>query len=454
MNLSMRLTIIASAVAAVIPAIGPVAAPVASASEESTQDLGADVQYLVQHFDVSVEEAMERLSVQDAVPALVSLALDRYPNEFAGLWIDHEIGGRVVVGWVGEAGAAASDLAADFPFPERLDVADGRSFSYRSLIDTLFEIDSLRDQWRSDRTDSFGFRLNTEGNRVEIVFDASTSVDDRLFFETELNRRFDAGSLQFLTESYRHHEDACDPFKCDPPLRGGIQINNLTAGGNCTLGFVAANVPAPPATTFYALTAGHCADPADVYRQKVSSGTYRTIGATIQSINAGWVDAASILVAPSGAPLNAAGPAFWSPSRWVYHDVFAQSLQIRNKIVQPAAAAPGIFVCRSGYASNAQCGPIVRTFASPNPVLTFIGFDNSMLLETDLCSAPGDSGGPVYTRFNESGIPAGTAFAVHSSSSVQATCHSNETSYHSHVSFVESQLGVFIWCDQVCGPVS
>lgn len=424
-------------------------APVASAN--SAEALSPDIAYLVENFGVSVEEATARLIVQDAVPALVMRIMDEHPNDVAGVWIDHRRGGAVVIGIVGGFNPTlAEDIAQDFPFRERLQYETGKSFSYTYLIDSLYEIDSSRNTWHALRGESFGFRLNTQDNHIEIVFDGSSTSSS--FYENELTAKY-GDAVRYVAEPYTQFNDTCDPFACDPPLRGGIQINNVTRSSLCTLGFVAADKPAPPATAFYALTAGHCTKTADVYRQKISTGVTKIIGPTSQSIDVGWVDAAAILVAPSGGPLKAAGPAYWSPSRWVYHDPFAQSLQIRNKIVQPAAAVPGIFVCRSGYASNAQCGPIIRTFAAPHPVLAFVGLDNSMLLETDLCSANGDSGGPVYTRYNESGIPAGTAFGVHSSSSVNSSCHSAETSYHTHISFAEAQLGVFVWCDQVCGAI-
>lgn len=422
------------------------------ASAESVDSLSPDIAYMVENFGVSVEEATARLVVQDAVPELVMRAIERYPDSVAGVWIDHQRDGSVVVGLVGEMDPViVDDIGSFFPFPERIAYETGKRFSYTHLVDVLYEIDDLRNQWSLVQSESFGFRLDTQDNRIDVVLNGSSA--STAFYESELSARY-GDAIRFVNEPYAAFEDACDPFKCDPPLRGGIAIRNQRTGLDCTLGFVAADKPAPPATAFYAMTAGHCARAADVYDQKIYSGARKIIGPTVQSVNVGWVDAASVLVAPAGAPLNAAGPAYWSPSRWVYHDVFAESLQIRNKIVQPAAAAPGIFVCRAGYASNAQCGPIVRTFASPSPVAAFIGLGKSMLLETDLCSTGGDSGGPVYTRYNESGIPAGTAFGVHSSSSVEASCHSSETSYHTHISFAEEQLGIFVWCAAVCGAVS
>jgi streptogrisin C len=92
-------------------------------------------------------------------------------------------------------------------------------------------------------------------------------------------------------------------------------------------------------------------------------------------------------------------------------------------------ATVGMAVCRSGAASGWHCGTVTAT----NTTVCYLDGCVSQMIRTDLCAAPGDSGGSLVT--NPSGSSSGReVHAVGLTSGGTGDCTSGGTSYFQPIS--------------------
>lgn len=377
--------------------------------------------------------AEELLRFQDAAIDLSRQAYLAHPQEFAGSWVDHERS-EIIVALATPEAATIVD-AMEFP-------ASARGVEVEYSMDELLDVMTLVSDeilQRSEEGLEYGARLDIQANRVTLhlsdVHDQSRATDDRDSIRDSLPA--DLADIVELTSTRMGLavDEACPtPDACDPPLRGGIRVDERGTTQDCTGGFVM-----NAGGQFSLTTASHCAPNSnEIYDQDTDTvGNDKFIGQVQAggSIDAGQVDAARI-------PLNALSTEYWKPSRWVRHSGAAQALAITGKIAAPGTIPVGVFVCRVGHASGTECGDVETVFATPPANVS----NNTLLLETDYCSAGGDSGGPVYTRMTNDGVAQGTAFSTHVASSGGTGCESGELSYSSHISAVEAALGLQVWC--------
>jgi streptogrisin C len=61
-------------------------------------DVAGSVAYLQQHYGVSQAEAMRRLNLQLRAPSLAAWLERRFPDSFAGMWLDQDHGGVLMIG--------------------------------------------------------------------------------------------------------------------------------------------------------------------------------------------------------------------------------------------------------------------------------------------------------------------------------------------------------------------
>lgn len=158
-------------------------------------------------------------------------------------------------------------------------------------------------------------------------------------------------------------------------FRGGNGIVSTTGNATCTLGF---NV-----TGGMALTAGHCGKIVPAWI-KENNGLY--IGPTIAYSFPGDDFA---LIRNDGQMAQRG-------------DVQAYDAGIQD-ITTAADPVVGQSVCKSGRTTLRTCGRVLRLNVTANypegPVF--------QLIETNLCAAPGDSGGPLYAGSTALGLTSG-----------------------------------------------
>lgn len=260
-------------------------------------------------------------------------------------------------------------------------------------------------------------------------------------------------AVEVRNERLIGYDDACQwADACDPPLRGGVKIG-VEGAGSCTAGFVAAPNRPVTAADREILTAGHCGKAGDKVAGYTAADGKMLIGSIDNSIDDGPVDAASVPVFDGVEILGYPGLAYWKPRGWIYHDIFTPAMAVRGKATARDSFPVGFLVCRTGYASGVVCGEIISQNGNPQPVGSFFNLPgtNYGMLETNLCSAPGDSGGPVYDwEYNANNVPQATAIGLHSQSEVDASCADGEHSFHTYISDAEARLDVRVLCPNGC----
>lgn len=367
-------------------------------------------------------DAETYLAVQQEAMEVSAQASMRYAEEFAGTWIDpltRELN-------LAFAGSEAAARVADLQEGTSVELVP---HDVEYSLEDLNEIHiRLVDRMRADGA-TYGVRTDVLANRVTLHANNAETVDSSLSDRSSYRRAMSSMDRQAIALSDQPlpvgHDDACNSqIVCDPPLRGGVKMQPVCSGG-----FV---MTLAGTEDFHIATAGHCYDSGDYVSQKVTTSSSNiTIGPvpTAGSVTGGFVD---------GAIVHVDSTTYWSPSRWVRHNLSAQALAITHKPFSFISIPVGLVVCRTGGVSVAQCGPIISLASS--------AVGEILQLEADMCASPGDSGGPWYVRSTQDDIPLGTAIGLHNGSDDGSSCTSTEHSYASHINLVEAALGVQVWC--------
>jgi streptogrisin C len=173
----------------------------------------------------------------------------------------------------------------------------------------------------------------------------------------------------------RTEEDVCTARdNCNPSLRAGLVTTR--SGVGCSLGFMARS------TVRWALTAGHCGDPAATTTWSTAGTTIGTLS-TVNAVNSGAVDAAAIQVTDPGYAADLIGRIYLGAGSWVGVKGWATTLSFiwvgDTVCVSARYQAPSTF--------GNPCGVVTDTSDAANRGLVkYEGYDP--------CS--GDSGGGVY----------------------------------------------------------
>jgi streptogrisin C len=334
-------------------------------------------------WDVSVEEATVRIERQDQIARLAEYLAVRYPTEFGGIWIDHEDVGvvRVAVLTPGIAVKAAplfdlTGLVSEVPAE--------RTWLELSLIASEVGMAIVTEGAALDT------HIDLQANRVAVTIpEDPTSDQEDLAAQMQV---LHGAAVEIQAGALREwFDDACTDTACDPPIRGGIQINGSS---NCSTGFVMKNA----AGTKRILTASHCAPGSgSKYRH---NGTI--IGSTVASRDSGDVDARAV---------GFDNVTYWNPKRWVFHQAFAglpadASFTITSR-ASNASIVEGTCLCRTGWNSNTRCGVIEQTGANFG--------NNTNVVLVHVCALNGDSGGPYYDHsvHKAYGIHIGSTYGGH-----------------------------------------
>lgn len=167
---------------------------------------------------------------------------------------------------------------------------------------------------------------------------------------------------------------------CDTDLRAGISITR--SGVGCSLGFMARS------TVRWALTAGHCADPAGTSTWSTNGSQIGSLS-TVNALDAGAVDAGAIQVTDPTYAADTVGRIYLSSTSWVGVDGWADTM---------SAITAGAVVCISArYQAPATFGNPCAVVTNPSDptnrgLVRYEGYD----------PCGGDSGGGVYWYYTTS----------------------------------------------------
>ena len=188
----------------------------------------------------------------------------------------------------------------------------------------------------------------------------------------------------------------CREVFCDPPLRAGNW--NYTSLIGCTGSFLARS---KTDGKLYQMTAGHC--------RVVWNATWLTDLSTGVSHRVGPIHNSRFNLSGDMGITTVNDPVWWKSRAWV--SVRAGSGTTTNEhypILTDASSVVGIRVCMSGAGSrSSNCGIVKRvgvtvTYSSSRVTV-------SGLVESSLCSVPGDSGSPVFAGGVAYGVVSGNS---------------------------------------------
>lgn len=341
------------------------------------------VEFIAENQGISIDAASAVVRTQDSILNQVESGdIEDVPG-FGGVWIDKDQ--RVTIG-------ATSSDAIEMMAEALTTVAT--QVQFRKVQFTYLDLEAAASRLsRKIANLDYGSRqgagvsIDTPSNRVLLSLPGSAAQSS----EHPLASEGAEDIVKIVWDSSSPEPEVCSttgPY-CDP-LRGGVEINST--GGSCTAGFYAYSVfDLKP----YMITAGHC--PAGTwYSTKPAGsptpGTY-VIGPRHSSHIGIFGDFGLVAI---NNPLG------WMPQPWVV--VLASAHTTANheyKIKSDQSSYVGLSVCKTGATTGTTCGNVTQVGWSGNySTGEFVG----NLARVDYCSAPGDSGGPVYRLNGAYGI--------------------------------------------------
>jgi hypothetical protein len=311
-------------------------------------------------------ELARRVSIQHALPDVDKLVVPL--ASFAGLYIDEAAGGVVNVEFVG---SPPDDLVTAI---RRLLPTD-TVLRIRTVLNTRAALERAHDILDA-RLLSEAIPMTVRDDVIENVLRVGLTSSEAAT-KSQFAKEF--GSLVTFEDYRPSIAQTCYNRSDCTPWRAGLQIYGP---GTCTGGFMAKNT-----TTWFWITAGHCGGPGAVYYHQGSR-----VGAvyTTNYYSGTAADAAALQLSSS-------------QKNWLYVTGGEMARTVTSRQGQNADHV-GDSVCQSGEVSGFWCGTIIS--------VNWSGHDNlgAALVrqrEANYCSAPGDSGSPVFYGHVAKGIHEG-----------------------------------------------
>lgn len=352
----MRLSLLAAATAVAAGTL--VGAPAAAAAPENAADgvRGSTLRAMTQDLGISAAAAAERLDHQAAKVALAEWLVERLDSRAAGSFIDRATG-RLVVNVTG-SGAA-----------DRVRSTDARARVVERSMQRLGEIQrTLQRRAVTGTTLAVDVRSNT----VEVTVPEGASGPGAHAFVQRAKSFGDAVEVTRAAAAPRTQA-----------LYGGEAITG--GGSRCSAGFVT--------TGGYLLTAGHCTD-------AVSSWSSDD-GYVGPSVDASFPGNDYGLIRIEGS-VTAVGEVIDDGGT--------------TDITSAGSPPVGTYVCKTGSTTGTTCGSILAY----NTTVNYPSGTVSGLIETDVCTKGGDSGGPLFDGSTAVGLVSGGTNIGCSSSSFRA----------------------------------
>ncbi|SCG34136.1 S1 family peptidase [Micromonospora halophytica] len=378
-------------------------------AKEVAQAAPASVGYLAERYRVSQSEAARRLALQELSAPLAGSLAARFPETYAGMWLDQAGGGLLTIaatdpGTIRRAITGVPDAAHVTVVPvrhplRRLTEAAGRLAT------------ALGGQAGTDVV------VDEQANEVVVLTGDVIAADD-----TRLAGARDAAGVPVRVRARMPESvipKACDPRYCaQAPMRGGIRLDvprdNGTVGG-CTTGF---NVRARSGR-YYVLTAGHCVVSAT--HQHVDKTWHQFLGPKVPV----GVESTGPVLAENAFPTDYAMLPYQDGAfaRWAYPKRTQGASLVNYWCVtdNPACATRGSrdvkitghtpysavqagwVVCATGSAYTPKAGEqYVDSGAGlgyvPGTRCGTVTGKASGGIDVRICARPGDSGGPLFTE--------------------------------------------------------
>ncbi|GAA0707310.1 trypsin-like serine protease [Dactylosporangium roseum] len=353
------------------PASATPPAPLGEAADAAASQLANDAR-------ITAAEARRRIARQDTQAALADRLRTTLGSRFGGAWIDHDHAGRLTVAVVGARSApeVGSQAAA-----QRL--TDTTTVTVQRSADDLDRIsESLGKRLaEANRGATSGLQavIDVRGNTVRLDAPKGVALTEAQRQAVAWAERQFGGAISHGTYDSPSVPRYCGgQYSCDPPLRSGLAI--YMGGGRCTSAFMTYS-----GSSYYMLTAGHCAEMGSYFDVPTYSYGYQYVGYAVDYDFGYYGDSALVRVEDSS---------WWQPRGWVYPQTSIRSYS-RDYV--------GQYVCKQGSTTGYTCGQVTSTNATvsyPDRTLTGMTWSTT-------CVAAGDSGSGVYYGSTAYGILSG-----------------------------------------------
>ena len=341
-------------------------------TETITSDaLGVDAQAYASDYNVTVEEARRRLTLQGSVGPIQKDLIDNESDTFAGLWIQHEPTHRIIARFTREGEATIRPYVTGGPLAGLVDV--------RTADATLNELKAAQNSAMTKSRDvsvPVESEIDVIGNRVKLF------VVDK------------AGLESALTEAGEQLPNKVDVVKVDELSTVTADLHAGLSTSPCTAGYSVVHSDGRDGIT----TAAHC-EPAISF------------GGTALTYVQGYLGGNYDVQWHEEAPTHTLRGLIFDGTFFRYvHGTKHRDDQ-----------AVGEYVCRYGKMTFYACGDIASTHVQPDTIAgvehtgcentpcefsaTFIRVNRTLGLE----SVDGDSGGPWFSNNTAYGIHRGHA---------------------------------------------
>jgi hypothetical protein len=375
-------------------ATGPGGARPGKAAMSGVTTADPSVIDLAKERGVSLSEAQRRIEWQQRAVELDKHLQARLGSRYGGLWIG-SADDRVKVGLVGGGDVRAD--AGRFGLADATDVVAVRySAAYLQaasdwLGDQVVRVNAGA-QW------PLGSGLLPNRNAVELLLPQGKPLAPaQQALVRAATKRFGA-ALRLGALDGDGQATACNYPDCDPPLRGGLYVQNNNAA--CTSGFIAQS---KVDSTKYLIIAGHCIFASGTNGNwqafQPANGQFHDIG---PNWNNKWDSTGDMAI----VRINKPGTDGWNVRPWVYVTNGPDTVEDPSyNIANDGGSRLNMRVCKTGWALGyTSCGKVTGLDLTRRYCGSGICVTVEHLGGASFCTTGGDSGGPVFSGHVAYGI--------------------------------------------------
>jgi len=396
---------------------------------------GLEVSKYARHFDVSDQVAQRNLARQSESGEVTEALMSSEGDRFAGIWFDNQ-SGELVVPTVSAGATATAEKTLS-----AMGVGSGsRTEKVVASWDELEGAQESIDQQLLAVIKAGYLTTSLDPRTNAVVIEEAAGITDQASAEVAAVtksasapveiRRSDKQSLSVPVES-------CGTEFCSLPLRGGVNIYDPSYPTEpCTAGFPAIGNDG----NRYMLTAGHCVGHEDnpgqpdytVWWSKTDALAAHELGNATQYTQYPNGDWAKIQISNSYWDTWGSSIVYWgAPIVDAEEHVVGKQPTVNAEypITEASPSVVGVYACHAGIRTGTTCGPITGVDITYALSESFVLKHMNKL--GNVCSLPGDSGGPVFAGHAALGMLTG---------SLPKVC--NDTIYYSSIIEATQQLGV------------
>ncbi len=321
---------------------------------------------------VSATEGLRRARLVEEASLLQQRLAGAFPDEFGGLYFDHDRG-AIVVGWVGAQGQLPEALAGHGYIVTAVTHSEMELERATAAVAEQLQADGVAGDVMAD------IRLNEVTVTVTPGFTAA--AQDAIARSTE--------DATFTGLSAAGDLNASTPIRVlvEPALAApAATVHGGMAGSSCTWGLSGRNSSGNPVM----ITAGHCSNTQTIVGTATTFVHAREYGSYDLQIH-------TVSTAHTVKP-------------WIYDGIAGDSTPYYRVVTGTrtrAALVVGEVMCKRGKTTGYTCGTVHSKIFSPsyiaNANATFIVVTSSTTDQAE----PGDSGGSVFTGSLAAGIVSG-----------------------------------------------